>query len=319
MKKRLVIHGGFAKCGSSAIQTALINNIDQLRDNGIFMFDEHLKLRSEKNNFELPIWTLQAANESRQCLTDRLVDELNLREEATTGLISSENLDDPAAASIFEGLDKKVDVEIILYVRPQIDWIPSAWKQWGMKDGHSLTDFVIGCMKLGLPSYQKTINSWLQTLPSANIQVRFLIPDMLFNRDPARDFFHTAGLGGDHYSFTNSTRNTSFDYSILHIIYKNPHIFRSIHDLHLQNKLEKMIPLKYQSTNIAMLSTDLQRRIEIHFREENLYLLSKFGGSFDANVVYNSYFQPKEVSQSYIEMNEMDIIYRFLGILLSSV
>jgi hypothetical protein len=46
-------------------------------------------------------------------------------------------------AQLFAGLDNQFEVWVIFYLRPQLQWIPSAWKQWGLKKGVPLSDFFL--------------------------------------------------------------------------------------------------------------------------------------------------------------------------------
>jgi hypothetical protein len=92
-------------------------------------------------------------------------------------------------APLFAGLDSEFEVSVIFYLRPQFQWIPSAWKQWDLKSGMSLSDFVSQCINTGRPWFKLGIDAWRRVLPSATLHVRFLIPELLTGGDPARDFF----------------------------------------------------------------------------------------------------------------------------------
>jgi len=92
-------------------------------------------------------------------------------------------------APLFAGLDNEFEVDVIFYLRPQFQWIPSAWKQWELKRGMSLNDFVAHCINTGRPRFKLGIETWRPALPSAALHVRLLIPELLTGRDPAGDFF----------------------------------------------------------------------------------------------------------------------------------
>ena len=92
-------------------------------------------------------------------------------------------------------------------------------------------------------------------LPAANIHVRFFIPELLTGGNPAQDFFHLLD-----YSTNNTTskepRNPSLDFSVLHVLSKNPHLFSDVHDNKLMKGLMRALPKKFRATNIQMLSPE---------------------------------------------------------------
>ena len=128
-------------------------------------------------------------------------------------------------APLFAGLDNEFEVDVIFYLRPQFQWIPSAWKQWELKTGMSLNDFVAHCINTGRPWFKLGIEAWRRALPSAALHVGLLIPELLIGSDPAGDFFHLIGLPLERYDIGTQTVNPGLDFSILHVLSKNPHLF----------------------------------------------------------------------------------------------
>ena len=61
-------------------------------------------------------------------------------------------------------------------------------------------------------------------------------------------------------------RNPSLDFSVLHVLSKNPQLFSDIHDNSLMLALTRALPKKFRSTNIQMLSAEEEARIEECFR-----------------------------------------------------
>jgi len=322
MTRRIIIHAGFDKCGSGSIREALFRNFGKLQTDGIFFLGKGLRTAREPGDFEVPIWELEQAKEKRENLTQRLSDEIGSVTGPSTDLVeilSAENLKDFQMAPLFAGLDGQFEVSVIFYLRPQFQWIPSAWKQWELKIGMSLNDFVSYCIKTGTPGFQLGIDAWRRALPSAALHVRFLIPELLTEGDPARDFFHLIGLPLERYDFGTQPMNPSLDFSILHVLSKNPHLFSGVHDNRLISALICAVPEKFQSTNIQMLSREEEARIEEHFRDENLWILKTYCDGIDVDHIYRTYFTPREAKVTYSSMNETDLIYRCLGIILESI
>jgi hypothetical protein len=319
---RIIIHAGFAKCGSTSIQAALFHNFARFQKDGISLFGKELRIAHTPADLRVPLWFLEGAREKREPLAQRLSDEIaSLRAPNGNGIgiLSAENLARPHMAPLFAGLDRQLEVSVIFYLRPQLEWIPSAWKQWGLKRGLSLSDFVSHCIHTRRPSFKLSIETWKSVLPAASVHVRFLIPELLIGGNPARDFFELVGLPQDKYEIGKEPRNPSLDFSILHVLSKNPHLFSGVHDNKLMKGLMRALPTKFQATNIQMLSREEEARIEEFFRDENHWLLNTYCSGIDADHVYQTYFTPQEAESRYSSMTDLDLIYRCLGIILEAI
>jgi len=268
------------------------------------------------------IWSVERARKKSANLMQRLGGEIaaiSKQKEDHLTILSAENLANPGIAELLSGFDSQFDVSVIFYVRPQFQWIPSAWKQWGLKTGVALGDFVSQCIEDRTPSFRAGIESWKSALPAATLHVRFLIPELLTGGNPAQDFFNLLGLSKGQYEIENEARNPSLDVSVLHVLSKNPHLFSDIHDNSLTRALTCALPKKFRLTNVQMLSAEQEARIEESFRKENLWLLNTFCSGKDVDRIYQTYFTPRKADARYSEMGDVDLIYRCLGILLESI
>jgi hypothetical protein len=320
---RLIIHAGFAKCGSASIRTAIFQNFRKLHKDNVFVFDKDLRIaRTSADLIGTPIWPIEQARKHSENLTRRLSAEiapLTKRKGDHLVILSAENLANPGMADLLAGLDSECDVSVIFYLRPQLEWIPSAWKQWGLKMGAALSDFVAQCLETRTPSFKRDIESWKSTLPTANIHVRFLVPELLAGGNPAQDFFNLIGLSAKEYKFESDARNPSLDVSVLHVLSKNPHLFSDVHDNSLMLPLTRALSKKFRSTNIQMLSAEQEARIEQCFRDENRWLLNTYCSDADIDRIYRAHFMPCKVEARYSDMTEPELIYRCLGIILESI
>jgi hypothetical protein len=319
----MIVHAGFAKCGSASIRTALFQNFRKLQKDNVFVFDKDLRIaRTAADLIGTPIWSLEQARTQSENLTGRLSGEiapLLKRKANPLAILSAENLVNPGMADLFAGLDRRCDVSVIFYLRPQLQWIPSAWKQWGLKTGSSLSDFVAQCIGARTPAFRRDVESWKSTLPAANIHVRFLIPELLDGGNPALDFFNLLGLSRKEYKFESEARNPSLDVSVLHALSKNPHLFSDVHDNRLMLALTRALPKEFRSTNIEMLSAEQEARIEECFRDENRWLLNAYCSDADVDRIYCTHFMPRKADARYSDMTESELIYRCLGIILESI
>jgi len=196
--KRIVIHAGFGKCGNASIRAALFQNFRKLQKHNVLIFDKDLRIaRSAADLVGTPIWSVERARKKAENLTQRLGRELaavSRRKADYLAILSAENLSNPGMSELFTGLDSQFEVCVVFYVRPQLQWIPSAWKQWGLKTGIPLGDFVSQCVEAHRPSFRLGIESWESALPGTKLHVRFLVPELLRGGNPAQDFFHLLGL-----------------------------------------------------------------------------------------------------------------------------
>ena len=323
MPERIIIHAGFAKCGSASIRTALFNHFRKLQKDNVFVFDKDLRIaRTATDLIGTPIWSLEQARQKSENLTQRVGKEIaavSRHKGNHVAILSAENLANPGMAELFAGLDNHLDMHVIFYLRPQLQWIPSAWKQWGLKTGVPLSDFVSRCIDNRTPMFRRGIETWKAALPTAKIHVRFLIPELLTGGNPAQDFFNLLGLSGKDYQFESDARNPSLDVSILHALSKNPHLFSDVHDNNLTLALTRTLSKKFRSTNIEMLSPEQEAKIEECFRDENLWLLRAYCGGRDLERIYRTHFMPRKAGAGYSEMTDLELIYRCLGIILESI
>jgi hypothetical protein len=323
VRPRITIHAGFAKCGSASIRNALLQNFRELQKQNVLVFDKDLKIaRTAGDLVGTPIWALEGAKKKSENLAQRLGNEIAAvarRKTDHLAILSAENLATPGMAQLFAGLDSQFEISVVFYLRPQLQWIPSAWKQWGLKKGVPLSDFVSQCIDSHRPWFRLGIESWENALPTARVYVRFLIPELLTGGNPAQDFFQLLGLSQDKYHVEKEPRNPSLDVSILHVLSKNPHLFSDVHDNALTLALTRTLSKKFRSTNIQMLSREQEARIEECFRDENLRLLKTYCSGIDVDRIYEAHFMPQKAEARYSDMTEIELIYRCLGIILESI
>jgi hypothetical protein len=127
------------------------------------------------------------------------------------------------------------------------------------------------------------------------------------------------GLSEDEYDVENDPRNPSLDFSVLHVLSKNPQLFSDVHDNSLMLALTRALPKKFRSTNIQMLSAEEEARIEECFRHENLWLLKTYCSGTDVDRIYRTYFTPQKAEARYSDMTDVDLTYRCLGTILELI
>ena len=163
--RKLVVHIGCPKGGSSAIQTGLQLNREALAAQGVSVPSDDLQRESCVTGSQAAFFDgLVRDRQARELpnfgdLLDAQADE----HEASTIVLSAENLCNPLGFErVFAAVQDRFDVRIVMYVRRQDDFLESAWQQWEAKLGGSLLAWMIRCIGIH--------GNWLEILaPWADI------------------------------------------------------------------------------------------------------------------------------------------------------
>jgi hypothetical protein len=310
--RRLVIHAGFGKAGSSSIQEALGTHAAELRGEGIYKFGDDLTF----DHPGIPTWLIEKAADAGDVLTDRVLDVIRAS-TATVAVISSENLSFPHMPRLFVGIDGEIDTTIVFYFRPQFEWIPSAWKQWYMKDGTGLRDYTERCISTGEPSYLRSLQAWRTALPKAIVVARPTVETWLVGGNVVSDFFNTLRSKFPVGVFRS---NESIDYSLLHVMAKHADtLFKGWHDTAFEDLLTTRLPAELKRTNAPMLDQDTANRIAQRFAEENRRTLAEFTRVENVDDFLARHFTPAAGVNAYLTMNEDEVAERGYRILLDAL
>jgi hypothetical protein len=183
--KKLVIHGGHGKAGSSAIQAFLYANKDYLHQSGILVLD--LSLSSAivgpsgfSSTEDFYAYLLQRPHEFAGRLVEIFSYENPVFNDFNTVIWSNESL-----ITFYELLGPKLqllarrwDLQLVLFFRNQVEWIASAYNQWVIVDSPS-KDEPISFAKHVLyelsdqsknTKYQEILDGWSRLAPSARIE-----------------------------------------------------------------------------------------------------------------------------------------------------
>ena len=157
--RRLLVHIGCPKGGSSAIQAGLRANCETLAAQGVCVPGPDIRSESPVTGSHAEFFdTFVHDRQARDIpnfgdLLDAQADE----RDASTIVLSAENLCNPMGfQKIFRSLQDRFDMRIVMYVRRQDDFLESAWQQWEVKRGGSLLAWMIKCID--------THGNWLQVL-----------------------------------------------------------------------------------------------------------------------------------------------------------
>lgn len=299
-RRRIILHIGAGKTGSSAIQSFLDLNVDALGKEGIIVPDNNLDLngpaygnhvRVFKEWAESPVEGQRALEAAVTKIFERVDDEASI-------LISAENLAalGPAPA-IFEGLAKNYDINVILYIRRQDEFILSAWQQWNAKVQKDFLAWLLSSVdRLG--NWKTYITNWERVVSREKITVRIFDRNLLANGDVVADFFSLLDLKQPFETFVYPEKdiNPSFNDAIMDLVQGDERVFDSPHDNRFQNFVSKVTGDRYVKSGRESLLTEAQRRAILHryaasnrWVQEN-YFPERIEGLF-APIPDNYYFQ----------------------------
>src|SRR5260370_38831171 len=115
------------------------------KDN-VFVFDKELKIaRTPADLIGTSIWSLERARKKAENLTQRISDEIASvarRKTDQLAILSAENLSIREMAELFARLDSHLEVCVIFYLGPQLQWSTSTLNEWYVETGMRFSEFV---------------------------------------------------------------------------------------------------------------------------------------------------------------------------------
>ena len=297
MQKFLIIHIGTGKAGSSTIQAFLNTNRVVLEKKcGVWLLDQSLQFGddyvggfpTEHLQKLLTDFEAEEIHDSLDEKWEKLYNQM-VRNSKSIAIISAESLSNTAEFPYrFKSASKYFKVKIIGYFRPQVYWIPSAWKQWHLKEGMSLDNFVDLCVANKHPDYLSNFTAWEDCFGKENLHIKPLARNCLREGCLLRDFTQAAGIYEDDLDFDVPEVNISFKSSILRILEKNSDIFKSAHDCALDRFLEKNRDATTSKNKEYLLSLKQHRTIHDSFYDMNRKIHQKYFPEADFDLIFKS-------------------------------
>ncbi|MGK0298760.1 MAG: hypothetical protein ACI9XC_002383 [Gammaproteobacteria bacterium] len=206
-KRRLILHIGTHKTGTTTIQHLCWRNREELLDNGwLYPFNGRPKYDFRPGHHLLSFSVLQKPMEQRpywaQKITsinvteewDKLMEELSTFPDKNV-ILSSEAIGGCNMESIetIKNIISNFDVSIVIYLRNQRDYLISSYKQRVKKSGYtqSFREFVKG--RIILNSNLKMVGRWATIFGDECINIR-LYDKVVESSGLMQDFFNIMGL-----------------------------------------------------------------------------------------------------------------------------
>ncbi|MCI5045959.1 MAG: hypothetical protein MRY59_00545 [Aquisalinus sp.] len=244
--KKIIVHIGYPKCGSSAIQYFLCHNQ--------ILHGENTEYRYFVMGKEGILCQQQVMSQSRRSLSGyvasvgslsnaliALQDYLAAHEDNDfVPIISQEgwgsNDDIADLKRISEDLNGKVELHIVGYVRPQISWLQSAWWQWYAWRGDDLTlDKAWKWLKHTVKWHARLQR--FQDIPMVSLVTPRLQDDQ---HDIATDFLELLGVEP---ASCKPGKKINLSVSQTHIsIYRRLPWLRPPHDSRMDHVIQRLLP-----------------------------------------------------------------------------
>lgn len=263
MSAKIIVHIGANKTGSSAIQKFLSLNCEALRKQGLVIPGQDLTLSSQVSGFHVFAFEELFRNpRGRQQLETAMNVMADSEADAEAILLSAENLAaNPAAPALFAGLVEKFDIQVILYVRRQDEYVLSSWQQWYSKVSDDFWAWAIGVTGT-LGDWRVYLERWEAVVPRAKITVRVFERDKLDGGDAIQDFYNRLGLDApfDSLRYPQDKVNPSFSDAVMDLVKGNKLIFKNAHDSNFYNFVLEMTGDRYVRRSRQSPITFAQRR-----------------------------------------------------------
>lgn len=307
MPRKLIVHIGANKTGSSAIQRFLSMNSLALREEGIIVPSNDFKVANNIQGYHVFGFQelLKSPLEGRKQLEEAIKAIDVACPEATTILLSAENLTaNPAAPSLFGGLVERYDTEVVIYIRRQDEYILSSWQQWYSK---IWTDFWAWAISVAgtLGNWRAYLENWETVIPRDKITVRVFERSKLEGGDVVADFYSVLGASKplSTLGYPEGTVNPSFSDAVMDLVKGNELIFQTVHDNDFYNFVVSMTGDKYTKTARQSSISFLQRQSIIErYRQQNDWVKKNYLYHADGEL----FSPPKEGDYDYVSSGNFE-------------
>ncbi len=222
MLRRLILHLGMGKTGSTTIQAFLRKNRDRLRREGFLAFcPADIQPDPHRNLMDTPRF-LQAVDEVTRRLLDAGADSLIWSLE---GFATRQFADDPARMQAILSRLAAADVRVVVYLRRQDTFAPSAYLQWNVV--HKGYQGPVQSFDERFPSvygegprktldatnqnYYEVVRPWVEAFGLPHVRIRPLERAQLHHGDLLADFEEAAGLPERDYDRDVRSQNVTFN------------------------------------------------------------------------------------------------------------
>lgn len=271
--RKLLVHIGCAKGGSSAIQKGLRINHEALASKGISVPAHDLRPGSHVSGSHGDFFEAFLQDRRAMEIPD-LGDLLDAQADAcgaSTVVLSAENLSNPTGFErVFEKLADRFDISVLFYARRQDEYLASAWQQWYIKRGDSLLLWMIHCIRFMVGDWHATLQPWADALGDERMVARVYDRDRLVEQDVFMDFLEVlgedaAGLEGPGETYPSLSPMLS------RVVEGRGYLFDGPNDQAFYRSVRELAPdlVRKRGDEPGIFSPDEANAIMVAFRQSN--------------------------------------------------
>ena len=230
--RKLLVHIGCAKGGSSAIQKGLRINREALAARGIAVPGHDLRPGAHVSGSHGIFFESFLRDRRAEDIPD-LADLLDAQADecdAASVVLSAENLSNPTGFErVFEKLTQRFDISVVFYARRQDDYLASAWQQWDVKSGDSFLLWMIKSIRFLRGDWYATLAPWADTFGDERIVARVYDRQRLVRGDAFLDFLDVLGEDDEGLERPGET-NPSFSPMLSRLVEGRAYLFDGPND-----------------------------------------------------------------------------------------
>ena len=231
MSRKIIIHIGSHKTGTSSIQRSLYNNKSLLKRYNIEYFTKSTHILKYQILDNVGNYVYYNLKSKKFIISSKLSEDLKKTSPSKTIIISSEdfwNIDYNEYKIFFNELKKEFDeIDIIAYIRRQDELALSLYQEILKMDSSyynqliSLDDiFIKDPQKTPFYNYYQIFDNLLRFIPKERIKIKIFEKKLLKNQNVVDDFFNLIGINNDYQRFSENISVSSNQLQVLKILHK---------------------------------------------------------------------------------------------------
>ncbi len=184
-----------------------------------------------------------------------------MAEGLNTIILSGENLINPEGFQrLFAGLDRQFDIQFILYIRRQDDYLASAWLQLDLKQGETVERFLERAAGQPIANWHDQLLPWEEAVGRERIILRRYGRHYLKDGDIVADFNSVTGIEVDGCEPLAMRINPSYSDALGRMASRVADVFEGFHDNRFYEALAYAIGDKaYQQGGMSTMFNYRQR------------------------------------------------------------
>lgn len=272
MRRKVILHIGASKAGSSSIQAFLRRNRLAFGKLGHVVPDTSLSVGGPVSGDHVFALEALAKAGDAAAFRDRVDSVFELSDADTKAIIfSAENLSNTGNSAIIAGLSDDYDLRIVMYLRRQDELLTSAWQQWASKIETDFNAWLIMALKQ-YGHWDRVLAEWLRHAGRDAMVARVFDRADFLNGDLLQDFVQAIGLA-DHaasFDYQQSDSNPSVSDAITAMVAGNRKLFEDVHDNRFYSALNKLTGnALVEKTRLSLLSRAQRDKIIEYYRPTN--------------------------------------------------